>query len=402
MVVSEIANRERYVKKHFLGKPQTGVVRAPAGFAKVVQNEFQQITSQTLLNAESATQVRIDGSDLLVDNVSLEHLVEFTLRSLTAEDVFWTVGKGRARTWAKFEEIFSTVRWDILLPPKANISVVVESVASELFHETAIKEKLLALFKIRGVNQDSESLFRVHCVLKRDVVNFQLSLAGQALWKRGYRLSLGGNAPLRESIAASAIQQSLIGVPNYSPDAVVVPFAGSGTLGFESLLFFGGRAPATFRDLYACEAFGFSLGNRILFLRRKLLELQNPLPPVTLLERESAACEVLRASTQHFSLKMQTQFSIICDDALSQSWKLGEQVFLPLNPPYNLRLRGGTDVYKHVGEKIADLKFSIECRGFVLAGREDDWRALLSAAPRVEFKTTHISQGGLDVRLVTF
>lgn len=84
---------------------------------------------------------------------------------------------------------------------------------------------------------------RIAAFLTYDRVTFYIDLAGEALFKRGWRLT-HGEAPLKENLAAG-----LLMLAGWTPEQPLVdPFCGSGTIGIEAAHMAMNLAPGLYRE----------------------------------------------------------------------------------------------------------------------------------------------------------
>ncbi|MFC0227917.1 bifunctional 23S rRNA (guanine(2069)-N(7))-methyltransferase RlmK/23S rRNA (guanine(2445)-N(2))-methyltransferase RlmL [Serratia aquatilis] len=90
---------------------------------------------------------------------------------------------------------------------------------------------------------------RVNVFLQRDMASVALDLSGEGLHQRGYR-DLTGQAPLKESLAASIVQRS-----GWQPGTPMLdPMCGSGTLLIEAAMIASDRAPGLQRQYWGFTA----------------------------------------------------------------------------------------------------------------------------------------------------
>ena len=83
----------------------------------------------------------------------------------------------------------------------------------------------------------------------------------------------------------------------------------------------------------------------------------------------------------------------------------GSKLFLPLNPPYGLRLAkqtGSVSIYERLGLALARVAKTTSICGYVICPDEESWRALLAKLKAFTCHTCHFSHGGRDTRLVAF
>ena len=93
---------------------------------------------------------------------------------------------------------------------------------------------------------------RIQAFITYDTVTFYLDLAGEALFKRGWRLT-HGEAPLKENLAAGLLMLS-----GWTPEKTLVdPFCGSGTIAIEAARIAANMAPGLTRSFAFEKLDGF-------------------------------------------------------------------------------------------------------------------------------------------------
>jgi len=214
------------------------------------------------------------------------------------------------------------------------------------------------------------------------------------------------------------------------PDTICVPLCGSGTLLFESLIYFLEIPPFLLGREYAYQDLSFPPPLSDRWLRDVLLRetrervqkaaRQAPLRAL-LTDVSERALEDARQNWQRFCSLLCSALGIDADafpvrvefrrhditegDPLSAAGHGDGTLFVPLNPPYGKRMKG-TGAGAFYG-KLADWVSSLSERhaavsGFVLASEESDWRDFLGHLRLPHTRTRHITQGGLDIRCCAF
>lgn len=103
---------------------------------------------------------------------------------------------------------------------------------------------------------------RIQAFITYDTVTFYLDLAGEALFKRGWRLT-HGEAPLKENLAAGLLMLS-----GWTPEKTLIdPFCGSGTIAIEAARLAANMAPGMNRAFAFEKLEGFDMD-----LWREMLE----------------------------------------------------------------------------------------------------------------------------------
>ncbi|HET9403693.1 MAG TPA: class I SAM-dependent RNA methyltransferase [Burkholderiales bacterium] len=176
------------------------------------------------------------------------------LESRVASRVLWQVGCAGYRTE---QEIFSAARalawprfFDVRRTIRVNVSAIKSPVRSLDFVTLSVKDAVCDAFRdARGSRPDVDTArpdVRIHVFLTRDQATFYLDTSGEALFKRGWRITTG-DAPLKENLAAGILK--LTGWK--APTPLFDPMCGSGTFLIEAAMMALDAAPGLNR------AFGF-------------------------------------------------------------------------------------------------------------------------------------------------
>jgi hypothetical protein len=137
------------------------------------------------------------------------------------------------------------------------------------------------------------------------------------------------------------------------------------------------------------------------------------LPPIEFIENFETQLDELEANVEyvmHHLEKMDLtapSISTQLEDAFNvpQIGSSGEIVLLPLHPPYGLRLARDQDtdaLYSRLGRQVRTWASDATLIGFCLCPTESSWRAFRNGLEGFRLETSHITQGGLDVRLCCF
>ncbi len=157
----------------------------------------------------------------------------------TTERILVKIGEFRAMSFDELFEETKKIPWEEILPEDAKFWVAkASSVKSVLFSPSdiqkivkkAIVERLKATYH-REWFDESGARYPLRISIKKDVVTIGMDCTGDALHKRGYRVS-PVIAPISETLAAS-----LIALTPWFPDRILVdPFCGSGTIPIEAAM----------------------------------------------------------------------------------------------------------------------------------------------------------------------
>jgi len=314
-----------------------------------------------------------------------------------------------------------------------SIKVKVNSVSSAAFHETGLKEIITEVIKpyvkavVSGENTNETTCLYVE--LYKDKLTISISLAGQPLYKRGYRGKLSKSAPLREDIAACCIQQALLFSKNhdqdFTPNTILIPFSGTGTFAFEYMQSYFKFMPALLLREYALEEMTLFKKDNFSSLVKKSKEYCTFSKPelnensikIACIDKSVEASAALEDNLQCFkNIAEKNNFRLpeitnIQNDFFSINPEdFSGNIFIPLNPPYGIRLEKDSNsilFYKKIACKINDIfkiaeKNQRNVLGFVLCPNEETWSSFMKNLKLAKTDTYHFTQGGLDIRVCQF
>lgn len=216
------------------------------GLEAVLKKEIYDLGYEITLVEDGRVTFAGDGEAICRANMFLR----------TAERVLLKAGKFHAET---YEELFEGVRalpWEVYLPKDAKFWVTkASSIKSKLFSPPAIQrivkkamvEKMKEYYDIEWF-QETGAEYPVRVFLFKDEALVTIDTTGESLHKRGYR-TMGGKAPLSETLAASLIKLT----PWQSDRIFVDPFCGSGTFPIEAAMMAANIAPGMNREFISQE-----------------------------------------------------------------------------------------------------------------------------------------------------
>lgn len=350
------------------------------GAEKILANELKKLNFNDVAFS-SAGQVEFSGDDT--------SFYKSNLLLRTADRIFLRLAHFKAVDFDELFEGVAKINWQDFF--HKNTYVVINKVRcqkSRLHSEVSVQkivhkaicDKLCRVWKLLSLPERGEPA-KVRIYIEKNFVSVLLDLSGDPLYKRGYR-SLSGEAPLRETVAATLLQKMLYRrkTPLYDP------FCGSGTITIEALLFAHNVPPGIGRK--------FAFENLKIFNETEFEKV-----------REAAVAEIstncrvrIYASDNNSEAVATAKFHckracFVAENALKSigaEGKLSEIRFfekdfslasphhLPeldgdngiilANPPYGLRL-SDEDGVKEIYEKIPDflLKFPQWKAGFICA-----------------------------------
>jgi 23S rRNA G2445 N2-methylase RlmL len=432
--MSEAAVR-RKIKQNVHAASHVAVIVPAPGFKEVCHKEMQQILGELVLPDKFGPRASCSDhfNEIVISQVSFRSLIQIPLQSLTAENVWWQLASFKAESVRVLEKSLGKIEWPLYLARGSRLALKIESIASRVYHEGMIKEKWGQLLAEQGYELGSFEEADHHLWLRvyKDKVQLFISLATEPLFQRGYRRSFLAAAPLREHLAAAIIRQTLdwaeeVSGAAYEPDEVMIPYAGSGTFLFETLAAYYDLAGGLWRSAFAMEKMPCFVGAHFSYCKRKLLEksqllLQSKRPlPLWVSDRNEKQVEEILLNWQGFlsafegvdTRALQESCLIYQEDFLHPASfdfeKIrGHRVFILFNPPYGVRLSSKLSAvvhYKKIGEHLSLLasRYDLEILGAILAGNEEAWQSCKGGLKGFRQKSRHFTQGGRDIRLLSF
>lgn len=419
----------------FLAKPQTFVVKPAPGWLDLAREEVGQILNSPLQKYKFASEIKIMGSTIVVVNCDYRQALEILLRGTLIHDVEIILHSGRVTTRAGWQGFFDKAKIKDIWPASKEwpLHLTIRVTHPVVGTEKEVRDRLSDYLKTHGIHtnksmEDSDfaASSRLRVESEKNRTQMLLSLAGKPLYMRGYKDVLtGASAPLPEHHAAACFRWSMGSLGEQIETIlangnvpVVVPFAGTGTMGFESVSQMLRLPPGLLRSDYAFKRFLFHPDKTAATIERRLLSgLTSATPRVIFGDTDLKACEGLKLNIAGYERRTREllgegkpfgSFTIVQNDFLKDSAKLindESQIFLLLNPPYGERLAkmtGPEAIYASLGRVVKQLSQRLKISGLILCGNEISWREFLAAIGPLTHKTRHFTHGGLDIRAVVF
>ena len=422
----------------YLSRPANFVVRCAPGWVDLTASELNELTAKPFGKYKFAPEIKVDKGAIHATNVDFRQALDWTMRLRTAHDVEWLAWEGKCGSWRDLGKVCEALTASGFLPVQAQaqpsddatkVHVAVKANTSFVVTSGTIREKFLTGLGLKSAQpgDDAEAIFRFRLDLYRDRLRVLVSLAGDPLYKRGYKKHLASAAaPLPEHQAAACIRSALSAMENVAFDAVYVPFAGTGTLAFEWLSAHLELGSGSFGRGYAFESFAGFPATTVAHIRKKMTEISPAsagtpamIPLVLCVERNAEALADLRDNADHFCAlagidgkTIQVSggdfFKADSETALRIVASSGRRVLMLLNPPYGQRLKTPGDSKKYFGRiasHIVDLEVrtGVSFSGMCLIPEEPASAAFVRALkPTHKSTTVHFTHGGSDMRLVVF
>lgn len=216
------------------------IATATFGLEAIVAQEVKDLGYQDVKVENGKVTFRADESAICRCNLWLR----------TADRVRLKVGEFKATTFESLFEQTKALPWAELIPVDATFPVEGKSINSTLFSvsdcQAIVKKAIVESMKKKYHCQWFEEkgpLYKIEVALLKDIAILTIDTSGIGLHKRGYR-EAGGDAPLKETLAASLILLS-----RWHPDTVLIdPLCGSGTIPIEAALIGQNIAPGMNRE----------------------------------------------------------------------------------------------------------------------------------------------------------
>lgn len=284
--------------------------------------------------------------------------VMLVLQRFQAKNISELYSKARQLPWSDFINASTTISCSAYVHEEMQENP--NFVALKL--KDAIVDNLREKFAVRPDVERQDPDVRAFIYWARGKVTVYLDLSGEPLFKRSYRLS-GGEAPLKESLAASMLR--LAGWDRKTP--LVDPMCGSGTLLIEAALWAANIAPGIWRERFGFERwanFGTKEAETMHALRGRMrFEASKQHPRITGFDSDSEILKTARANARSAGLNLRFR-----EMPLRELQNEGQRRFLICNPPYGVRL----DVENRLYQELA-----------AAVHRLSGWRcAILSANPQ--------------------
>jgi 23S rRNA G2445 N2-methylase RlmL len=188
-------------------------------------------------------------------------------------------------------------------------------------------------------------------------------------------------------------------------------------------------APALFQRDYAIQAMPIFKSENFKFLLKKAREncsIEKMLPAnFYCIDNAEPANKALLKNIENFNKAVEF-IQLEWTGSLHSNWcakddflnmdvaalypELTGNIFIPINPPYGIRLGKNEDtvkLYKQIAKQVNALsaltkKHGKQVAGFILCPGEDAWSAFCKTLSKAKIETYHITQGGLDIRVAQF
>ena len=426
-----------------------GIITFSAGFAKEALQDIDSILTHLWLEKKQRPSINLQKNCICIANVHIDSLFEILFRSSVITDVRLVIHESQVKSKSNLKSVCDKIIWDDYIDTSLPIKLKVDSIASELFHEGAMKEVITQSPTLRALSEQvveklpdlaANNLF---FELLKNKLTVSISLAGSELYKRGYKKVLTAAAPLREDIAHLCLKKSLQFLTQIEPDKKIstlfVPFGGTGTFVFEYIILSLKLANNFFGKNFVFESTQIYKEKTVEFLKKKSSQESEKLGldlkqiiysdiaenvSKTFVENYSFFIQKIHEKNETIFQKLQAvelkndmspsgltagNFLKLDVKDFAHSLHENEVVFMPLNPPYGLRQQSKVDseqFYTKIIQKMNDLGASLKLNkvtlcAFILCPSEETWSLAMNKLHTKNKETFHFTQGGVHIRAVS-
>jgi 23S rRNA G2445 N2-methylase RlmL len=400
-----------------IAKPQTLELFGAPGALNEVALELTRIFDAPWKPHKFQPRLEVQPGFVRVRGASWDLACEIAARASSVHEVRLALPGQRVQSWSDVPRLLERWPWEDILTLNEPLEVRAAAFSGALEHSERLQRTAEEFFQGYGFEGSSEEPFtRLDFVASGDWLRATVSLGNGALYKRGWRASTGSLATLREDLASAAfLRLSEFDPRAFDASKIVVPFAGSGTLGFEAWHALFGLPPAIWNVSRPWQRLVKPTPATQTWWRNRVARAaqEAELPPIEFIENFEAQLDELEANAEyamHHLEKMDLtapSISTQLEDAFDvpQIGSSGDTVLLPLHPPYGLRLARAQDtdtLYSRLGQQVRTWANEVTLIGFCLCPTESSWRAFRNGLEGFRLETSHVTQGGLDVRLCCF
>lgn len=304
------------------------VVPAAFGLEKILYYELRDLGMQNARVDDGAVYLQATAFDIFRMNLWLRagNRVWIELASFEATD---------------FDMLFdgvASVPWGDILPEDARIDVtgkshksVLHSVpACQSITKKSIIEKLKKKYSRDQFDEDG-SRYHIEVAIVKNRVSLRLDSSGEGLHRRGYRTE-SGEAPLRETVAASLVQISRWD----STRPFIDPCCGSGTIPIEAAMYAANMAPGLNRrfDAEGWPFFDTTHARKARDEARQALDDTGKWK-IQASDKDPAVIKVAQSNAERAGVSHRIEFTVADIKEVTSHAKYGCVI---CNPPYGSRI----------------------------------------------------------------
>jgi 23S rRNA (guanine2445-N2)-methyltransferase / 23S rRNA (guanine2069-N7)-methyltransferase len=376
------------------------VATVPRGFSDLLAGEITALGAQAVrdhaggVNFEGplATGYRV----LLESRLASRVLLEVASGPMTSADDFYALA--RAVDWREHMAPDGTLACEFT----GNNPAITNTHFGALKLKDAICDQLRDTTKLRPSIETVRPDVSVHAHAQRGQVSLSIDLAGDALSRRGYRLA-GGEAPLRENIAAGILMRAGWPAIVAAGGEFLDPMCGSGTFVIEAAWMATDTAPGLLRDFWGFlgwRGHDAALWEELVVAAKARMKQQLPVV-MRGADRNRGAIATAQANARRAGVGRDLIFEHGDISTLSPRNDAADAPpgLLCVNPPYGQRIPGtddAADAHRAIGEALRG-PFAA-WNGIVITGEPKLGQLIGCEASRVHT----VWNGAIECRLLRF
>ena len=342
---------ERRIKHHLIGRPQRFFAVTAPGLEALCRRELLALPCDFKITGTEKGGVAFEGR--------LHEVYDANLYCRTAHRFLMRIETFRATNFETLVRQTAVIPWELYLQPGCPPKIHVSAHQSRLYHSAAVAERLQQGIQIRmaalpafaspaTANRPAQ---RIHARLTRDQCLLSIDSSGANLHKRGLKRQ-GGQAPLRETLAAAVLMRA-----GYSGREILCdPLCGSGTFALEGALMAKQIPPGWYRE-FAFQAWPAFRQGRWRHIRRTAAppDMTFAQPMVLASDRSAVAIRRLEQTLAAYGMRDVVQIDQKDFEDLDGKTLSPAGGIVVLNPPYGKRLgsrRSAEQAYKAIGRHL--------------------------------------------------
>ncbi|TGK02908.1 hypothetical protein EHQ53_05420 [Leptospira langatensis] len=397
------------------GQPRRWEFLLPPGSAKETEALLKTIVSDPFLPRTHVPEFKVFPEKFILEKTNFRQALEVLARIPWIRDFRLNLGKFYLDGEFSFDGLLEQIKASKLLPENWGVR----------FHPQVRGRAEVSREDLQSLWEDSysepssekEKQTELNALMVGEDLVLSISLAGEPLFKRGNFSPLSKSAPMREDSAVFLL--SLLEKKSPDPDAIFVPFAGSGTFVWESISLLNGLSFPHYDRSYLFQDLEEFPSPTWEFLKKRLSEIRSDLSlRVWWNDLEEDVCSYLeeRGSLyQKFIKSLGTNAKLMISGELGDFFSFSpkevwnsmgspKKIWMPLNPPYGLRIKNGSNagLYRRIAETLKEWwALPTDISGFILCPDEESWSVFQKSIGN-KLETVHITHGGIDLRVVFF
>ncbi len=336
-------------------------------FLATTARNMQSLLMQELRDLGAGAVRETAGGVFFEGDVALAYRV--CLWSRVASRVLMLLGEGEADDLQGLYNSARELRWDTHFDLAHTFAVDCTLSAAQLTHshgaalkvKDAIADQFRDRFGARPSVDARNPDLRISVFVRKTKVTFSLDLSGEALHRRGYRVS-SVEAPLKETLAAAIVLRAGWSEIAARGGSFVDLMCGSGTLALEAAMIAANIAPGLLRTRWGFEHWQHHLPDVWQTLTTEAREareagvrsLGQRREAISAFDQDSAAVSATRANIQAAGLGQHIQVRQVSVGAHRGSPSTSPGLVL-VNPPYGERLGESSQLpalYQQLGETL--------------------------------------------------